>query len=240
MSKLLTNFIVFFLITIILTGFTNTHSSSTIPAPLNKVTAGSDLLVIQKVNIEILYRGKFVKLSELVPETPQSENFEEQNPLPRLKNNSIMRVNATYSTFMLSPHKIVIWHFSVDVYEVVSTGMDTFNGSLGFSEYRYEPPADVILPPNSSKSEVLLFKLTLPSTGTYKFSFRTLCQIYSTASVDEAVDVFYHENITFELVRNYESPPYIILYAFYGVVFIFIALVSLGFYGNRKYKGLGI
>jgi hypothetical protein len=231
---------VLILLSIILTGFTNNNSSTAVPTSPNKVSAGSDLLAIQMVNIEILYKGKFVQLTELVPETPQSENFEEQNPLPRLKNNSVMRVNATYSTFMLSSFKIVIWHFSVDVYEVVSTGIDTFNGSLGYSEYRYEPPADVILPPNSSKAEVLIFKLALPSTGTYKFSFRALCQVYSTAAVDDATDVFYHENISFELVRNYESPPYVILYAFYGVVGIFIALVSLGMYGNRKYKDLSI
>lgn len=238
MSKFLTKIIVFLLISIILTGFTNTRSSTAIPTSLNKVTAGSDLLVIQMVNIEILYKGKFVDLTELIPETPQSENFEEQNPLPQLKNNSIMRVNATYSTFMLSSYNIVIWHFSVDVYEVVSTGIDTFNGSLGYSEYRYEEPADAVLPPNSSRAEVLFFKLALPSTGTYKFSFRVLCQIYQ--GVDEAVDVFYHENITFELVRNYASPPYIILYAFYGVVVILIALVSLGLYGNRKYKEISV
>jgi hypothetical protein len=234
---LLNKIIVFLLILVISTGYNNTPTSNAIPTSSNAVVSTSEeLLVIQKVNIEAEYKGKFVQLSELIPEIQQSENYEEQNPLPRIKNNTIMRVNATYSTLKENSYSIVIWHFSVDVYEVVSAGSDTFNGSLASSAYRYENPAEVVLPPNSSKAEALTFHLSLPSTGTYKFSFRTLCQIHT--GVEDSIDVLYHENITFELVRNYDSPPYIIIYTFVAVVFTFIAMVLLGLYGNRKYKDL--
>lgn len=235
MPKLLNKIIILFLILVIATGYNNTHTSKAISTSSNAVVSTSEeLLVIQIVNIEAEFKGKFVQLSELIPDIPQSENYEEQNPLPRIKNNTIMRVNATYSTLMENSDNIVILHFSVDVYEVISAGSDTFNGSLASTLYRYEKPAEVVLPPNSSKAEALTFRLVLPSTGTYKFSFRTQCQIYT--GMEDPIDVFYHENITFELVRNYDTPPYIIIYAFVAVVFIFIAMVLLGLYGNRNYK----
>lgn len=237
MPKLLNKIIVLFLVLVITTGYNNTHTSKAILTSSNAVVSTSEeLLIIQRVNIEAEFKGKFVQLSELIPEIPPSENYEEQNPLPRIKNNTIMRVNATYSTLLKNSYNIVIWHFSVDVYEVVSAGEDTFNGSLASSAYRNDNPAEVVLPPNSSKAEALTFRLALPTFGTYKFSFRTLCQIHTGA--EEATDVFYHENITFELVRNYDTPPTIIIYTFIVVVFIFIAMVLLGLYGNRKYEDL--
>ncbi len=237
MPKLLNKIIVLLLVLVITTGYNNTHTSKAIPTPSNAVVSTSEeSIIIQSVNIEAEFKGEFVQLSELIPEIPQSENYEEQNPLPRIKNNTIMRVNATYSTLKENSLDLVIQQFSVDVYEVVSTDIDTFNGSLGGSVYMSTNPAEVVLPPNSSKSEDVTFRLALPSYGTYKFTFRTLFQIKTGA--EEPTEVLYHENITFELVRNYDTPPTIIIYTFIFVVFIFIAMVLLGLYGNRKYSDL--
>ena len=49
---------------------------------------------------------------------------------------------------------------------------------------------------------------------------------------------YYHRNITFELVKSYPVPPYIIIYAFFGVFLILLVLVIFGLYGDRKYQQL--
>lgn len=236
LSRFLTYITGTIILVIILTGFTNTSTSTATITMPKRVSSGSDLLNIQIVNIEIFYKNKFVPLGELIPESVQSEHLQDQDTLPRLKNNSLMRINASYSTFQKSQYDIVIWHFSIEVYEVVSKGYDTFNGSLGASSYRGEEPPEVVLPPNSSKAELIYFKLKLPSSGTYKFSFRALASIRD--GIEDPVDVFYFENISFNLVRFYEDNPDIILYLFFGVTVMFIAIIGLGIYGNRKYKDI--
>ena len=72
--------------------------------------------------------------------------------------------------------------------------------------------------------------------GVYKFVFRVQYHIHDKDVTEK--NSYYFRNITFELIRSYPIPPYIIIYAFFGVVIMLIALVVFGLYGDRKYKQL--
>ncbi|MFX1515244.1 MAG: hypothetical protein ACFFC6_02980, partial [Promethearchaeota archaeon] len=53
---------------------------------------------------------------------------------------------------------------------------------------------------------------------------------------ETVLDTYYSRNITFELVKSYPTPPYIIIYAFFGGLIVLLALIIFGLYGDRKYK----
>ncbi len=200
-----------------------------------KNTAESGLLEIQKLNIEAKYRNRFVSLDELVVETIASENFEEQNPLPQILNGTEMRINTTYGTFYDRSDSLVIHEFVVDVYFVQSDeeGNRTI---VGGTFYRYQEPEDTVLLPNSSKAESFSFPLYLSEYGTYKFVFRAVYHIFKGDELPK--ETYYPQNISFLLVKSYATPPYIILYIFYGVVIAFIAILALGVYGQFRFKGI--
>jgi hypothetical protein len=42
--------------------------------------------------------------------------------------------------------------------------------------------------------------------------------------------------MTFEFIPGFPPPPEILLYLFFFVGFVFVALVAIGIYGDRKYK----
>jgi len=197
-----------------------------------KITNDLKLLEIQQLNIEAWYNRRFVSLEELVEETIVSENFEEQNPLPQILNGTDIRINTTYATLFSRLDTIVVHEFAVDVYQVLS-GEEGNQTIVGGTFYRYQEPEETILLPNSSKAESFTFPLYLPEYGTYKFVFRVVYHIYDGNEVPEVS--FYPRNISFNLVRSYATPPYIILYIFYGVMVAFIAILILGVYGRFKF-----
>ena len=219
-------------------------------SPENDILDDS-LLVIDKINIEAKTQNRFAPLEEFIPDVPLKKTAEEQNPLPQLLNKTSLRINASYSNVIGSSKSLVIHYFALDVYKVISGGNDELNRTSALTIY-YDPNnpkkdiPELILGPNSSKSEAIILDrpdldppevLTLKDFGIYKFVFRVQYHIYEGDVTP--VDSFYHENITFEFVRSYPTPPYIIIYAFFIVFFIFIAWVVLGIYGDRKYRQIG-
>lgn len=194
--------------------------------------SGTKLIIVEKVNLEVKKGNQFVILEELIAE---GQNPEEGASYPQLVNRSTIRINATYSTILGNDASLIIHEFAIDVYEVISGGADIFNKTVGLVEYYFQEPADLTLHPNSSKSEAIsIDSLELSSLGTYKFVFRL--QYHVLHSDGTTLTSYFAQNFTFELVKSYPTPPYVIIYAFYIVCGIFIALIAFGIYGSRKYK----
>ncbi|MHA1213860.1 MAG: hypothetical protein ACTSR2_04605 [Candidatus Hodarchaeales archaeon] len=201
----------------------------------NSVHASSNLLVIDSIHLEVKKGNSYVQLEDLIEE---SQKVQEQNPNPKIVNGSSIRIYTMYSTIIGRSESLVIHHFSVDIYKDLTGESDVLNRSYdNIVSYRYHEPEDFVLPPNSTKSEVLeIPSLYLAEVGLYKFVFRVQFHIFEGDELPK--DVLYHTNLTFELVEAYPTPPYVLIYSFYFVTFIFIMIVALGFYGDRKYKVL--
>ncbi|UCE13584.1 MAG: hypothetical protein JSV04_00030 [Candidatus Heimdallarchaeota archaeon] len=241
MKEISAKTIILLLIITLSSWLSNSPSVVTVTAAPNITQSDDELIVVDIVNIEVKKQDRFLPLEEFIPETPVTEDF--QNPLPQLLNKSSLRINASYSTAFGTSETIVIHQFTLDVYSVITGEDDKLNRSAVLSAYyaegdpNYEIPL-LILEPNSSKSEALVVpSLELPAVGTYKFVFRVQYHIYEGDT--DPRNSYYHQNMTFELVKSYPTPPYIIFYAFLIVSFFLIALVFLGIYGNRKYKSDG-
>ncbi len=225
------------LIIAISSGLHHSVSSVAVRASPDNVYSNDELLVIDTVNIEAMKKNRFLPLEEFISEAPIAE-FQE-NPLPQLLNRTSLRINASYSTVIGRSESLVIHQASLDVYKVNSGKNDELNRTAALSLY-YNPDdpklnlVEFLLEPNSSKSEALIVpSLALVRFDIYKFVFRVQYHVYGQ---DETpINSYYYKNITFELVKSYPSPPYIILYAFFGVLFILMIWVVLGIYGNRKY-----
>ncbi len=205
---------------------------------INSVAAQSEspLIIIHQVNVEVEKTGKFFTLEELIIDDP---TIDDQLLTPQLLNKSTLRVNTTYSTIIGNSEEIAIHFFAVDVYEVITGTSDNFTVQAGISLYKYEPPEELVLPPNSSKSEIIKIpSLILPTYGLYKLVFHVQYHIYEDSQLP--IEIYFPQNMTFELVESLPEPPYVILIIFYAVAFILIAFVALGVYGNRKYKDLDI
>ncbi|MHA2227331.1 MAG: hypothetical protein ACXAC8_19095 [Candidatus Hodarchaeales archaeon] len=192
----------------------------------------SDYLTIDEVNIEAEKQDHFISLDEFITESPLPT---ETISLPQLLNDSHIRINTSFSTVIGNPESIIVRKYAVDVYVVIAGESDNFTKTIVEKEYRFEDPVDLKLSPNSSRSEIFFIpSLDLPSYGIFKFVFRV--EFHVTENIDEIQTSLFPQNTTFELVRSYPNPPYIILYLFYFVVFGFIAVLALGVYGNRKYQ----
>jgi hypothetical protein len=201
-----------------------------------KAQSESPLIEIQKVNLEVEKNGKYVVLDELVLDEPTTG---QTTLTPQLVNNSKLRVNSSYSTIIGNEESIVIHSFAVEVYEVISGQKDNISGVVGLSLYNPDNPEELILPPNSSKSELIIIPyLALPTYGNYKFVFRVQYHVYGGNRVP--VTVNFAQNMTFEFVESFPEPPYVLIILFYTVLVILIAFVSLGIYGSRRYKNLEI
>ncbi|MHA2246855.1 MAG: hypothetical protein ACXADY_18060 [Candidatus Hodarchaeales archaeon] len=238
MVKLFVKSMLILLIIAISSGLNHSVSSDAVRASPNNANSDGKFLVIDTINIEAEKKNRFLPLEEFISEAPIAE-FQE-NPLPQLLNRTSLRINASYSTIIGRLESLVIHRFSVDVYKVVSGQKDQLNRTSVLSYY-YDPDnsrldlMEFFLRPNSSKSEAIIVpSLELEVYGIYKFVFRIRYHVFGRE--DTLINSFYHHNITFELVKSYPSPPYIILYAFFSVFFIFLIWVVLGIYGDRKYK----
>ena len=203
---------------------------------VNAVATQSDspLVVIQQVNLEVEKDGEFFPLEELIIDDP---TIDDPDRSPQFLNKSNIRINATYSTVIGNSKSVAIHSFAIDVYEVITGTSDNFTIQAGISRYDYDPPEELVLPPNSSKSEIVEIRsLTLPTYGRYKFVFRVQYHIYEGSQTP--VEIYFAQNMSFELVESLPEPPYVILILFYSFAFLLIAYVVLGVYGNRKYKDL--
>lgn len=221
------------------------HSVSpvTVRASPDNVNSEDSRLVIDVVNIEAKKHGHYVPLEEFISEAPIKKTAKEQSSLPQLLNGTYLRVNASYSTIIGNSENLAIHQFTIDFYQIVSSRNHTLIRPVPLSLY-YNPDdpklniPELILKPNSSKSELITdLKFEAKELGIYKFVFRVQYHIYEGDVTP--LNSYYHENITFELVGSYPTPPYIIIYAFFIVLFIFIAWVVLGIYGDRKYRQIG-
>ncbi|MCK4848604.1 MAG: hypothetical protein KAT16_06250 [Candidatus Heimdallarchaeota archaeon] len=215
--------------------------SPTIPTEMmnpNVVAAQSEspLISIQQVNLEVEKDGEFYILEELAIDDPTTAD---QSRIPRFLNKSTIRVNATYSTIIGNFEEIVIHFFAVEVYLSITGENDNFTVEAGNSAYNYLPPEELVLPPNSSKSEIVeIPSLILPSFGNFKFVFHV--QYHVMGENQLAKDTYFAQNMSFELVETLPEPPYAILIVFYILAFVLIAFVILGIYGSRKYKDLDL
>ena len=224
------------LIIAISSGLHHSVSSVAVRASPDNINSNEELLVIDTLNIEAKKHNRFFPLEEFISEALIPEV---QNPLPQLLNRTSLRINSSYSTVIGRSESLVIHQFSLDIYKVISGGSDELNRTAALSLY-YNPDdpkldlVEFLLEPNSSKSEALIVpSLELASFGIYKFVFRV--QYHVDRQEETTINSYYYRNITFELVKSYPSPPYIILYAFFSVFFIFLIWVVLGIYGDRKY-----
>ena len=208
-----------------------------IPSETMKVTGisaqiESPLIVIQEVNLEVKKGSEYFILEELVSDEPRTG---EELLTPQIVNKSSLRINASYSTLIGNLEELVIHSFGIEVYEVLTGEADNFTKIAAYSEYRHETPEELILSPNSSKSEVIeIDSLILPTFTTYKFVFNVEYHIYNSYYASQRA--YFNQNMTFELVENLPEPPYLIVIIFYLLVFAFIALVVLGVYGNYKFR----
>jgi hypothetical protein len=205
---------------------------------VNTVAAQSEspLIVIQQVNLAVEKDGEYLPLDALVIDDP---TIDDQLLTPQFLNKSTIRVNATYSTIIGNPESIAIHSFAVDVYKVITGARDNFTARAGISQYNYVPPEQFVLPPNSSKSEIIdIDSLVLPTYGFYKFVFLVWYHIFDGSETPK--DIYFAHNMSFELVESLPEPPYVILIIFYALAFVLIAFVILGIYGNRKYKDLDV
>ncbi|MFX1538776.1 MAG: hypothetical protein ACFFDI_31700 [Promethearchaeota archaeon] len=243
MTRLFANLKAFLFIILLLivisSGTNHTGSPIIVKASPTGPRSNEDLLVFDEVNIEAKVNNKFVPLDDLISEAISPE-FQD-NPLPQLVNNTLIHINTSYSTVLGRPEKVAIHQFAVDIYSVISGEEHTLNHTEILSLYYDQADlnydvVEFVLDPNSSKSEDAFFPLTLMTFGVYKFVFRVQ---YHVLDIDVTVKTsYYSRNITFELIKSYPVPPYVIIYAFIGVIIIFIALVIFGLYGDRKYQQL--
>ncbi len=198
-------------------------------AIFEKIESDQNDLIIQDVRLKVQYKNRFVLLEELIQE---GQTAEEARTFPQIENGSTIHVNATYSTVIGKSNSIVIREFSVMVFEVTN---ESFSTEVGVSRYNYNNPEELVLKPNSSKSEFInINSLKLPIYTNYKFVFRVQYHIYRGNEAPQ--DSYYNQNMTFELIKSYPTPPYFLIYAFYAISIIFIALIAVGLYGDRKYK----
>jgi hypothetical protein len=201
-----------------------------------KAQSESPLIEIQEVNLEVEKDGKFVELEELTLDEPTTG---QTTLTPQVVNNSKLRVNVSYSTIIGNEESIVIHSFAVEVYEFRTGEPDNFTKNAGISEYEKSNPEELVLPPNSSKSEVLqISSLALPTYGNYKFAFKVEYHVYGGDSL--ASNVYFAKNMSFEFVESLPESPYVLYFLFYTISIVFIAFVALGVYGDRRYKNLEI
>jgi len=204
--------------------------SESIPYSLQE---SSNLLEVNLLHLEVKKGNTYVQLEDLIEET---QKVEEKDPNPKIANGSSVRVQVTYSLPIGRSESLVIRQFSVDIYKDLTGEADQLNKSYtGISDFRFLNPAEIILPPNSTRSEIVeIPALYLAEIGTYKFVFRVEFHIYEGDELP--ISSYYPENYTFDLVKGYASPPYIIIYVFYFVSILFIGLIVIGVYGDRKYR----
>lgn len=234
MKKLFVQATILIVIIVIFIGISTFVSPFNVRASPNNNESGTELIGIEKVNLEVKKSNRYVVLEELIAE---GQNPEEGTTFPQLVNKSALRINTTYSTIIGRNESLVIHEFAIDVYEIVSGGNHTFTKTVGLVNYYYQSPEDLILQPNSSKSEAVhIDSLELPTLGTYKFVFRVQYHVYQGDELP--LDIYFAQNMTFELVKSYPIPPYIIVYAFYFVSIILIIFIVLGLYGRRKWGSL--
>ena len=236
-AKLKAIALIIMLLVVISGGVDNSVFPDAVKASPSKQNSNGELLVIDEVNIEAKVNNKFVPLEELISEAVSPEL--QENPSPQILNNTLFHVNSSYSTLIGQPETLAIHHFAVDIYTVTSGEKDELNHSEELSRYYDQNDLNIdvvefVLGPNSSISEDVFFTLNLTSFGVYKFVFRVQYHIHDGDL--SAKTSYFSQNITFELVRSYPIPPYIIIYAFFVVVIILIALIIFGLYGDRKYK----
>ena len=209
-------------------------SVPTVMMNLNNVAAQSEspLLIIHQVNLEVEKDGVFYILEELVTEEPTTGDLLRT---PQFLNKSTVRVNATYSTIIGNSEEIVIHFFAIEVYKVTTGETHNLTTVAGISPYNHQSPEELVLPPNSSKSEIInIPSLLLPTFGHYKFVFRVQYHIMGSDVLPK--DSYFAQNMSFEMVQSLPEPPYAILMVFYGFAFVLIAFIILGIYGNRRYK----
>jgi hypothetical protein len=194
----------------------------------------SPSVVIQQVNLEVKKDGVYQALEELIIDDNTTDI---QLRTPQFLNKSAIRVNASYSTSIGGSEEIVVHFFSIEVYEVITGENANFTVVAGISPYSYQTPEELVLPPNSSKSEIVeIPSLILPIFGNFKFVFKVQYHIKGGSEVPEIS--YFAQNMSFQLVESLPEPPYAILFVFYAIAFVLIAFVILGIYGNRKYKDL--
>ena len=237
MAKLFVKTMILISIIAISSGLHHSVSSVAVRASLDNINSNEELLVLDALNIEAKKKNRFLPLEEFISEAPIAE-FQE-NPLPQLLNRTSLRINASYSTVIGRSESLVIHQFTIDFYQINSPKNHTLIRPVPLSLYyipdnpRYDIP-ELILGSNSSKSEFFSdIKFESEEFGIYKFVFRVQYHVYGQE--ETTLNSYYYRNITFELVKSYPSPPYIILYAFFSVFFIFLIWVVLGIYGDRKY-----
>ncbi len=227
MTKLLAKKMIILVIIVISSGIDASFFSIEVQGSAND--SSSELLTIEKLNLEVKYQNKFRTLNDFIFE---AQIAEEQDPRPQLLNKSTIRINTTFSTIIGQSESLIIHEFVVEVYEVTS-GNFTLDAAL--KSYHYNEPIEVFLAPNTSKSEVIIIdSLELPDYGTYKFAFRVQYHIFE--GDETPTDYYFPQNETFILVKSYPTPPYIIIYVFVFVVFGLILLITFGIYGSRKYE----
>lgn len=238
-AKLKATLFIILLLVVISSGGNHSMSPIAIKASPTQPSSDDEHLVIDELNIEVKVNNKYVPLEELVSEAVSPEF---KDPLPQILNNSILHINASYSTIIGRSASLAIHAFFVDVYSVISGEEDTFNTSAVLSAY-YNPndalinTIEFVLGPNSTKSEDTFVPLQLWSFGIYKFVFRVEYHIFGGNGENVTTqESHYFRNITFELVKSYPTPPYIIIYAFFGGIIILLVLIVFGLYGDRKYK----
>lgn len=211
-------------------------NATTQPAKVQALPGGMNQqegrdIQIQLVNLEVEVGNRFVILEEL---SSKGLNPEESTIIPLLVNKSAVRVNTSYSTIIGDSRSFVIHEFAVDVYQVRSGEQHTLNRTWTV-DYRFDEPEENVLPPDASKTEVLeIPSLILPTYGTYKFVFRVQYHIFKGDTF--ARDSTFPTNMTFEFVSGYPTSPVFLLYLFFFVSVIFIALIAIGVYGDRKYQ----
>lgn len=230
--------LIILLLVVISSDVNRSVSPVTVKASPTKVSANGGLMTIDEVNIEAKVGSNFVPLEELISEAVSPE-FQD-NPLPQLLNNTLLHINASYSTVIGRSESLAIHQFTVDIYSVISGEEHKLNHTERLSRYydQSNPNLDIVefvLGPNSSKSEDVVFPLDkLMTFGVYKFVFQVQYHIdHGDVNIKTS---YYYRNITFELVKSYPIPPYIIFYAFFILLIILIALIIFGLYGNRKYQ----
>jgi hypothetical protein len=221
-------------------GFLPSTQHEMIQINVAKAQSESPLIEIREVNLEVEKDGEFVELEKLTLDEPTTG----QTILtPQVVNNSKLRVNASYSTIIGNEESIVIHSFSVEVYEVLTGESDNLTTVAPDieksmrSEYEEDNPEELVLPPNSSKSELLHIPyLALPTYGNYKFAFKVEYHVYGGDRLSKMV--YFAKNMSFEFVESLPEPPYVLYFLFYTISIVFIAFVALGVYGSRRYKNL--
>jgi hypothetical protein len=222
------------ILTIMLLSFSITPFIPSEKLQVKRISAQTEspLIEIQEVNLEVKIGNEYFILEELVSDEPRTG---EELLTPQIVNKSSLRINASYSTLIGNVESLIIRSFAIEVYEVLTGEADNFTMTAAVSEYRSEAPEDLILSPNSSKSEAIeINSLILPTYTTYKFVFHVEYHIGSNFLAPQRS--YFAQNMTFELVENLPEPPYLIIIIFYLLVFALIAFVVLGVYGNFKFK----